>query len=133
MMAATLETTERHGMSANNASIRGATRKRSGLIPIASMASTSSDTSIVPSSAEKAAPILANAGDHDDRVGLDLAAGFQSPVLLGHVEGEVAPVPSGAKAKSLFCSRRPVGGVGRNVEVGVRSRASHSEAATEET
>ncbi len=41
------------------ASSRGLTRKRSGPMPIASMASTSSETVIVPSSAVKAAPMRA--------------------------------------------------------------------------
>ena len=53
------ETVDRHGMRKKSASIRGATRKRSGPMPIASIASTSSDTFIVPNSAVNAAPIRA--------------------------------------------------------------------------
>ena len=52
-IAATLEMTLRQGIRAKSASIRGATRKRSGPMPIASIASTSSETCIVPSSAVK--------------------------------------------------------------------------------
>src|SRR5438093_613585 len=58
-MAATFETVDKQGIRKKSASIRGATRKRSGPIPIASMASTSSETCIVPSSAVKAAPMRA--------------------------------------------------------------------------
>jgi hypothetical protein len=58
-IAAMFETVDKHGISRNNASIRGATRKRSGPMPMASMASTSSETCIVPSSAVNAAPIRA--------------------------------------------------------------------------
>src|SRR5947199_152228 len=52
-MAAMFETVDRHGIKRKRARIRGATRKRSGPIPIASMASTSSETCMVPSSAVK--------------------------------------------------------------------------------
>jgi len=58
-MAAMFEMVERHGIKKNSASIRGATRKRSGPMPIASIASTSSDTCIVPNSAVNAAPTRA--------------------------------------------------------------------------
>ena len=57
-IAAMLETTLRQGINAKSASIRGATKKRSGPMPMASIASTSSDTCIVPSSAVNEAPRL---------------------------------------------------------------------------
>ena len=57
--AARFETVERHGVNRNSASILGAARNRSGPMPIASTASTSSLTCIVPSSAVNAAPIRA--------------------------------------------------------------------------
>ena len=53
------EQTERQGIRTVIAINRGATRRRSGPIPIASIASTSSATCIVPSSAVNAAPIRA--------------------------------------------------------------------------
>ena len=59
MSAAMHESTERQGISEAIATNRGATRNRNGPIPIASIASTSSETCIVPSSAVYAAPILA--------------------------------------------------------------------------
>ena len=58
-IAARLETTLKQGIKAKSASIRGATKNRSGPMPIASIASTSSDTCIVPSSAVNEAPIRA--------------------------------------------------------------------------
>ena len=58
-IAARFAMVERHGMRRKSASNRGATRNRSGPIPIASIASTSSETCIVPNSAVKAAPMRA--------------------------------------------------------------------------
>ena len=49
--AATTESTDRQGIRKAIATSRGATRKRNGPIPIASIASTSSETCMVPSSA----------------------------------------------------------------------------------
>src|SRR6058998_3777704 len=58
-MAARFETVDKHGISRNNASIRGATRKRNGPMPMDSIASTSSETCMVPNSAVNAAPMRA--------------------------------------------------------------------------
>src|SRR4026209_1740615 len=58
-MAAMFETMARQGISRTRASIRGGTRKRNGPMPMASIASTSSETCMVPSSAVNAAPMRA--------------------------------------------------------------------------
>ena len=61
--------------------------------------------------AEKAAAFLPDAGHDDDRIGLDLAAGFQFAILVGHVDGKLPQFPVVQRRNCRLCSGHRVGGV----------------------